>query len=278
MNHKFSFIFLIFQFFSINVIDAQTVGIGTSSPNTSAILDLSSIVSGLLIPRMTSAQQNTIPATAGGTTAAPAIGLMLYNLSTNTINTNIGTVAAPIWSSLWGTGGDNLINSGNQFIGSTNTVGLRFRTNNLERMVIDSTTGYVGIGLPNISATNGSIPNSTLQANGSFAKAILLNDAALLGTGNSVTNITLNETQSTLLGNTKSTGGKDASFTLPTTLGISGRIYSFKNVGTGIVYIILFNSSQTIDGQATSYTLSAKQSITIQTNGSVWYIIGVKNV
>ena len=45
-------------------VSAQ-VGIGTTTPHTSAILDVSSTNRGLLIPRMTSAQRNAIPAIAG---------------------------------------------------------------------------------------------------------------------------------------------------------------------------------------------------------------------
>jgi hypothetical protein len=50
----------------VNVFDvrAQTnVGIGTFTPNASALLDLTSLTQGLLPPRMTHAQMNAIPAT-----------------------------------------------------------------------------------------------------------------------------------------------------------------------------------------------------------------------
>jgi hypothetical protein len=46
------------------------VGIGTASPNTSALLDLSSTNRGLLAPRMTTAQRNAI--------ASPANGLLVF--------------------------------------------------------------------------------------------------------------------------------------------------------------------------------------------------------
>ncbi len=47
-----------------------SVGIGTTSPNASALLDMQSTTQGILIPRMTSAQRNTI--------VTPATGLMVY--------------------------------------------------------------------------------------------------------------------------------------------------------------------------------------------------------
>jgi hypothetical protein len=46
------------------------VGIGTTTPNESALLDLDSNKSGLLIPRMTASERNAI--------SAPAIGLLVY--------------------------------------------------------------------------------------------------------------------------------------------------------------------------------------------------------
>jgi uncharacterized protein (TIGR02145 family) len=54
------------------------VGIGNSSPNASAILDLSNTTKGFLMPRMSSAQRDAI--------ANPAIGLQIYNTTTNCIN------------------------------------------------------------------------------------------------------------------------------------------------------------------------------------------------
>jgi hypothetical protein len=59
------------------------VGIGTSSPSTRAVLDLTSTTRGFLPPRMTTAQRDAI-------TSVPA-GLMIYNTSTNKLNFFNGT-------------------------------------------------------------------------------------------------------------------------------------------------------------------------------------------
>jgi hypothetical protein len=45
---------------------AQNVGIGTTTPHSSAILDITSTTKGLLIPRMTSAERQAIPAPIAG--------------------------------------------------------------------------------------------------------------------------------------------------------------------------------------------------------------------
>jgi hypothetical protein len=54
------------------------VGIGTTSPNASALLDVTSTTQGLLPPRMTTTQRNAI--------SSPAAGLMIYNTTTNKLN------------------------------------------------------------------------------------------------------------------------------------------------------------------------------------------------
>ena len=65
LKHK-CFLLLCLSFYLVN---AQ-VGIGTTTPESSSILDISSTDKGLLIPRMTEAQRNAI--------VSPVSGLMLY--------------------------------------------------------------------------------------------------------------------------------------------------------------------------------------------------------
>ena len=55
-----------------NLINAQQVGIGSTSPHNSAVLDIVSSDKGLLIPRMLAAQRLGIP--------TPANGLLIYDL------------------------------------------------------------------------------------------------------------------------------------------------------------------------------------------------------
>jgi hypothetical protein len=59
------------------------VGIGTTSPNASALLDVSSTTKGFLPPRMTNAQMVAI--------ATPAAGLVVYDTTNNKLNVYDGT-------------------------------------------------------------------------------------------------------------------------------------------------------------------------------------------
>jgi len=74
----------------------QSVSIGTSTPQASAALDVTSTTLGFLPPRMTTVQRNAI--------VTPATGLQIYNLTTQSLNIYNGT----IWIDL-GSAGSNYI-------------------------------------------------------------------------------------------------------------------------------------------------------------------------
>ena len=78
-----------FVVFFISTAQAQT-GIGTTTPNASAKLEIASTDKGLLIPRMTAAQRGLIP--------SPANGLLLYQTDGVTgFYLNSGTAVSPSW-------------------------------------------------------------------------------------------------------------------------------------------------------------------------------------
>ena len=69
---------------------AQT-GIGTTTPNASAKLDVFATDKGFLAPRMTAAQKNAI--------TTPATGLLIYQTDTTSgFYVNSGTSASPVWT------------------------------------------------------------------------------------------------------------------------------------------------------------------------------------
>jgi uncharacterized protein (TIGR02145 family) len=67
-------IYLLFISFIVNFSSAQ-VGIGTTNPNASSILDVNSTTAGFLPPRMTTTQRDAI--------LSPAVGLFIYNTTIN---------------------------------------------------------------------------------------------------------------------------------------------------------------------------------------------------
>jgi hypothetical protein len=87
---------LIFIFLNTLFLNAQNnVGVGTSSPDASAALDVSSTTQGMLLPRMTLVQRNLI--------ASPATGLLIYQTdNTAGFYMNSGTPAIPNWQPLGG--------------------------------------------------------------------------------------------------------------------------------------------------------------------------------
>ncbi|MCX6191681.1 MAG: hypothetical protein NT109_05305, partial [Flavobacteriia bacterium] len=58
--------------------NGSNLGVGTTSPHASALTDLTSTTQGFLPPRMTTTQRNAI--------ASPAIGLVIFNITTNCLN------------------------------------------------------------------------------------------------------------------------------------------------------------------------------------------------
>ncbi len=62
---------LVIAVLSAIYLPAQNIGIGTTSPNASAVLDVSSTTKGMLIPRMTTAQRIAIQ--------SPPVGLMVFD-------------------------------------------------------------------------------------------------------------------------------------------------------------------------------------------------------
>ncbi len=86
-----------FLFISINSINAQ-VGVGTTTPNSSTMLDVYSSNKGVSFPNV-----NLTSETDVATIASPMTGLMVYNTNTSMpcgagLYFNNGTSTAPIWN------------------------------------------------------------------------------------------------------------------------------------------------------------------------------------
>jgi hypothetical protein len=145
-------------FFFVVAAHAQNIGIGTTQPDASAALDISSSNKGLLIPRID---------LAAAAPVTPATGLMVFNTNTaysggTGLYINMGTAATPQWMQLVpSTSGSFVRNqsdqqansnfnvSGSGTIGSTLKVG----SNSLSPLTVTSShTNYTGILFNNSSS------------------------------------------------------------------------------------------------------------------------------
>lgn len=124
------------------------VGIGTTNPDQSAILDLSSDSQGLLIPRLTLKQRNAIE--------KPAKGLIVYQTNMlSGVYVYDGTQWAPVsttearsvaaTSEYWSTLGNEGITE-NMYIGTNDEASLLFKVNNFNSGKIDHSRGNLFLG------------------------------------------------------------------------------------------------------------------------------------
>lgn len=163
---------------------AQSIGMGTNSPNASSALDITGTTRGLLIPRLTSSAISLIP--------NPAKGLMVLDTSQNQLLVNMGTPGAPHWQNVlanigWRLTGNTGTDTAYNFIGTKDTVPLIFKVNN-------KIAGYIaykylntafGVRTMNESLTAGEVNTAigiyALQ-NNSAGEYSLANGAGSLGT------------------------------------------------------------------------------------------------
>ncbi|WP_028788050.1 hypothetical protein [Terrimonas ferruginea] len=109
---------------------------------------------------------------------------------------------------------------------------------------------------------NNGAANSTMQVDGSLALAI----RTVTG------NYTINATDNTVLANTSSGA---ITISLPAASGIAGRIYTIKKIGNGGIdnQLTITPTSATIDGGSNYVIYNDWTYVTLQTDGSNWYVI-----
>lgn len=117
MYRQISYLFLLFIW--LNRAPAQNIGIGTVSPNVSALLDITSTSKGMLVPRMTTTQRAAI--------AAPAKGLLVFDNTTNSFWFYNGLAWAEISSAATGPWS---VNGNNAYYNGTGTVSIGTTTPN----------------------------------------------------------------------------------------------------------------------------------------------------
>jgi hypothetical protein len=144
---------IIASLFVISEMASAQVGIGTLTPDDSAILELSSTSKGFLLPRLSSVKRDEMN--------NPPVGLMIYNTTTGRIETNKGSQLGALWISMSGVSDTNPID---------------FPT--LNQNTTGTSANVTGIVLPANGGTG--IANntaSTLSLSGNFPIAITTTSA-----------------------------------------------------------------------------------------------------
>lgn len=135
-------IFFAFALFFSTKVEAQ-VGIGTTNPNSDAILEISSINKGFLPPRMTASQRNSI--------SSPIAGLEIWctdcgnNGETQIYNGNS-------WTNLLGGATAGVITTGTNTTGGSNpiVIGASTASGSAQLELVSTTKGFL---LPRMTAT-----------------------------------------------------------------------------------------------------------------------------
>jgi len=184
---------LICQLATVTKIYAQNIAInGTGSlPDTSAMLDVSSVNKGFLAPRMTTTQQNAIP--------LPAKGLLIYNTTDNGFRVNTGTPASPLWLALAAGNGsithalsyaNNVLTNTINGVGSSVNI-INSVSNSSSNNVLSTTVnGITGSGVPIVNAVNNTSSGNSIftQINGVSGGSVpIVNSNALSLNGTSLT-------------------------------------------------------------------------------------------
>lgn len=133
-------------------VNAQ-VGVGTTSPNASSILDLTSTAKGMLVPRMTEAQKNSV--------STPATGLLIYQTDAEAgFWYYDGTAWIPFMrgDAGWLLTGNSGTVDGTNFLGTLDDVPLYFRVNNTMSGRVSSSdlNTYFGYNSGTSNSFNGS--------------------------------------------------------------------------------------------------------------------------
>lgn len=239
MKFFFTLVFLIFTIFFVN----GQVGINTTNPNSSAILDITATDKGVLFPRvdlgnLSTAAPVTAPArglTVWNTDAAASganEGLYYWNGTNSWVRLNTGaTPAAP--STGWSLTGNSVSNS--NFLGSTNYESLFMRVNDRQVLKFHPQAGAISLGFGASANDNRGIAigNTAVNASG--------NDAIAIGTSS-----TTNSQNSIAIGlNTSTTGNESIA------IGTRARTNSLNNIAIGLDATSTGNNATAIGHRAT---------------------------
>lgn len=244
---------LIFTVLFVSNIYSQ-VGIGTSNPEKSAALDISSSNSGILIPRV-----NLTSTTDIVTIPNPANSLLVYNLRTvNDLTQGFYYWQNNSWIPLkteatvgsgWGLSGNTLL-TGNEYIGTNNYYPLLFKVNNQQVARIHP-NGGIALGQGAAANDNNSI------AIGKSSSALTSNQAIAIGESSNASGF-----QATAIGyQSKSTNNSSVA------IGMSASSSGYQSIGIGVNTVSNTNNSLSV-GNSSKATGQQATAIGTEANAS----------
>ena len=193
------------------------IGIGTTTPDASSVLEVSSGDKGVLFPRLTIVQRDAI--------VNPAKGLTVYNLDEDCLQINVGSSLSPDWSCVGGSSSASVVNNCdiNGFEGTyinsvaltgSNKFSVTINNNSFDASTINFTTGDLVLsGVGGLSVSSVSPISAIIESGGSqVVEYTLTGTPSSTGTLTGVwTKLGLNCTKTVNVVN------GDAMFTLPQT-------------------------------------------------------------
>lgn len=236
---KKSFVVLSAFFFSFNLLAQNNVGIGTNTPDPTAILEMLSNNKGVLIPRMNSAEMLAIP--------SPANSLLIYN----TDSACYCFYRSTIWVSLCKLSSGGIGPTG--ATGATGTAGINGATGNTGA---DGATGAIGNTGPigNVGATgvtgNTGVTGSTGVAGNTGITGATGSTGATGPTGSFTNNAWLIVGNSGTVAGTNYIGTNDAVDWVVKTGGTSATNERMRVIGSTTNGNILFNTTTPINANS----------------------------
>lgn len=149
------------------------VGMGTTTPDASAQLDVSSTTKGVLFPRLTTTQRDAM--------TSPATGLVIFNITDSTIQVNTGTTTAPVWGVANGGGLSNIALTSSTTPAGKTAGQMTFNTNAASGLPVGPVywdgTKWVSANGSNIYTADGTLTGDRVVSVGA-------NSLSFTGTGN----------------------------------------------------------------------------------------------